>query len=206
MSMTIRHFPPLRHAPQLLSAPGWLSLFPMPPPSPLTPTLNPTQDTFTHAADTLLPNFTTLQGPPHLDILPAPSRPLLDMSITISAPIYAGFRLTMTLESLPPSVRHLCFTFKSVGKHREEKTLRSAIVVCPAIEELEIEGEDDEEWCSIVPPLQSRQTLVMRKPGTAQVKTAKEELDERFLLPKGARTCSTSSTISHYCQSIIVSE
>ncbi len=195
---------------RLLSAPTTPSqsfLFPMPPLSSLPPTPTPTQDTFTHAADTLLPNLTTLQGPPHLVILLTPSRPLIDASITISTPIYAGFRPTTTLESLPPSVRRLNLVFKSVGKRTEEKTLRSAVVVCPNIEELEIEGEGGEEcWCSIVPHFKLLRVLVMRKPGTAQVKATKEELDERFPLPKRARTRSTSSTVSHSGHSMVISE
>ncbi|PBK79690.1 hypothetical protein ARMGADRAFT_1069342 [Armillaria gallica] len=179
----------------------------MPPLSPLPPTPTPTKDTFTHTTDTLLPNLTTLEGPPHLAVLLAPSRPLIDASITISTPIYAGFRPTTTLESLSPSVRRLRLTFKSVGKRTEEKTLRSAVVVCPAIEELEIEGEGGEEcWCSIVPHFKFLRVLVMRIPGTAQVTTTKEELDERFPLPKRARTRSTSSTISHSSHSMVVSE
>ncbi|KAK0442513.1 uncharacterized protein EV420DRAFT_1077026 [Desarmillaria tabescens] len=195
---------------RLLSAPttpSRLSLFPMPPLSPLPPTPTPTQDTFTHPAATLLPNLTTLHAPPHLIMLLAPSRPLIDVSITISTPIYAGFRPTSTLESLPPSVRRLRFVFKSVGKRTEEKTLRSAVVVCPNIEELEIEGEGGEVcWGNVVPHFKALRVLVMRKPGIAQVKTAKEELDERFPLPKRARTRSTSSTISHSGHSMVVSE
>ncbi|PBK85913.1 hypothetical protein ARMGADRAFT_1035912 [Armillaria gallica] len=194
----------------LLSAPTTPSqpfLFPMPPLSPLPPTPTPTQDTFTHTTDTLPPNLTTLQGSPHLATLLAPSRPLIDASITISTPIYAGFQPTTTLESLPLSVRRLRVAFKSVGKRTEEKTLRSAVGVCPAIEELEIDGESGEErWCSIVPHFKSPQVLAMRIPGTAQVRTAKEELDERFSLPKRARTRSTSSTISHSGHSMVVSE
>ncbi len=151
-----------------------------------------TLDTFTHTAETLLPNLTTLRGPPRLAVLLAPSRPLIDASISISMPIYAGFRPTTTFESLPPSVRRLRFSFKSVGKRTEEKILRSAIVVCPNIEELEIEGDAGEEcWCSIVPHFKSLRALVMHIPEMAQVKTAKEELDERFPLPKRARTRST---------------
>ncbi|PBK62036.1 hypothetical protein ARMSODRAFT_981024 [Armillaria solidipes] len=197
---------------RLLSAPTTPSqpfLFPMPPLSPLPPTPTPTQDTFTftHTEATLLPNLATLHSPPHLIILLAPSRPLIDASITISTPIYAGFRPTTTLESLPQSVRRLNLVFNSVGKRTEEKTLRSAIVVCPAIEELEVEGEGgDECWCSIVPQFKSLRVLVMHIPGTAQVKTTKEELDERFPLPKRARTRSTSSTISHSGHSMVVSE
>ncbi len=164
-------------------------------------------DTFSHTAETLLPNLTTLQGPPRLAVLLAPSRPLIDASITISTPIYAGFRATTTLESLPPSVRRLRFSFKSVGKRTEEKTLRSAVVVCPNIEELEIGGEGGEEcWCSVVPHFKSIRVLVMRIPGTTQVKPAKEELDDRFPLPKRARTRSTSSTISHSGHAMVVSE
>ncbi|PBK62041.1 hypothetical protein ARMSODRAFT_1062107 [Armillaria solidipes] len=195
---------------RLLSAPTTPSqpfLFPMPPLSPLPPTPTPTRDTFTHTAETLLPNLTTLHGPPRLIILLTPSRPLIDASITISTPIYAGFRPTTTLESLPQSVRRLNLVFNSVGKRTEEKTLRSAIVVCPTIEELEVEGEaGDECWCSIVPHFKSLRVMVMRKPGTVQVETTKEELDERFPLPKRARTRSTSSTISHSGHSMVVSE
>ncbi len=80
---------------------------------------------------TICSNPTTLESRPHLVILFTPSCPLIDASITISTPIYAGFRPTTTLESLPPSVRRLRFMFKSVGKRTEEKTLRSAVVVCP---------------------------------------------------------------------------
>ncbi|KAK0432071.1 hypothetical protein EV421DRAFT_1924806 [Armillaria borealis] len=95
-------------------------------------------------------------GSPHRIILLAPSRPLMDASITIPTPVYAGFRPTTTLESLPSSVRRRRFTFNSVGKRTEEKTLRSAIVVCHTIDELEIEGEGGEEcWCSIVPHFKS---------------------------------------------------
>ncbi len=157
----------------------------MPPLSLLSPTPTPTQDTFTQAADALLPNLTTLQGPPHLVILLAPSRPLIDVSITISTPVYVGFRPTTTIESLPPSINRLRFTLKSVGKRIEEKTLRSAIVVCPDIEELEVDGEASEEcWCSIVLHFKTLHVLIMRKPGTTQVKTAKEDLDETFPSPK----------------------
>ncbi|KAK0209929.1 hypothetical protein IW262DRAFT_499427 [Armillaria fumosa] len=195
---------------RLLSAPTTPSqpfLFPMPPLSPLPPTPTPTRDTFTHTTETLLPNLTTLQGTPRLVVLLAPSRPLIDASLTVSTPIYAGYRPWTTLESLPPSVRHLRLTFKSVGKRTEVKTLRIAIVVCPNIEELEIEGEAGEEcWCSIVRQFKSLRVLVMRKPETAQVKPPKEELDERFPLPKRARTRSTSSTISHSGHSMVVSE
>ncbi|KAK0432942.1 hypothetical protein EV421DRAFT_1910498 [Armillaria borealis] len=123
-------------------------------------------------------------GSPHRIILLAPSRPLIDASITISTPIHAGSHPTTTLESLPSSVCHLRFTLNSVGKRTEEKTLRSAIVVCPTIDELEVEGEGE----------------------TAQVKTKKEELDERFSLPKRERTQSTSSTLSHSGHSIVVSD
>ncbi|PBK85931.1 hypothetical protein ARMGADRAFT_1086973 [Armillaria gallica] len=196
--------------PHLLSAPTTPSqpfLFPMPPLSLLPPTPTPTQDTFTHTTNTLLPNLTTLQGPPHLAILLAPSRPLIDESITIYMPIYAGLRHMTTLESLPLSVCCLRVAFKSVGKCTEEKTLRSAVVVCPAIEELEIEGEGGEEcWCSIVSHFKSLQVLVMHIPGTAQVRTVKEELDERFPLPKRARTRSTWSIISHSGHSMVISE
>ncbi|SJL17968.1 uncharacterized protein ARMOST_21539 [Armillaria ostoyae] len=121
--------------------------------------------------------------------------------------IYAGFRPTTTLESHAPSVRRLRFTFKSVGKRKEEKTLRSAIVVCPAIEELEVEGEGGEEhWCSIVPQFKSLRALPMRKPGTAQVKIATEELDERFPHPKRGSPRSTWSTLRHSGHSMVVSE
>ncbi|PBK79687.1 hypothetical protein ARMGADRAFT_1172281 [Armillaria gallica] len=195
---------------RLLSAPTTPSqpfLFPMPPLSPVPPTPTPTKDTFTDTTNTLLPNLTTLRVPPRLIILLAPSRPLTDASITISTPIYARFRPTTNLESLPSSVRRLRFTFKSVGKRTEEKTLRSAIIICPTIDELEIEDEGDEEcWRSIVPHFKSPRVLVMRIPGTAQVKTVKEELNERFPLPKRARTRSTSSTISHSGHSMVVSE
>ncbi len=94
----------------LLSGPSTQSqlfLFPMPPLSPLPLTPKPTQDTFMHTADTLLPNLTIVNGPPHLLFLLAPSRPLIDASITISTPIYARFRPMTTLKSHPPSVRRL---------------------------------------------------------------------------------------------------
>ncbi|KAK0207809.1 hypothetical protein IW262DRAFT_1529398 [Armillaria fumosa] len=192
---------------RLLSALSQPFLFLMPPLLPLPPTPTPTQHTFTHAAETLLPNLATLQGPPRLILLLAPSGSLVDASITISTPIGAGFRPEMTLESLPPSVRHLRLIFKSVGKCTEVNTLRIAIIVCPAIEELEIEGEAGERcWCSIVRRLKSLCVLIMHEPGTAQVKRPKEELDERFPLPKRTRTRSTSSTISHSGHSMIVSE
>ncbi len=201
--MTIRHFSPLRHAP-VFSQHQAGSLFPTPrlSPLPLTPTL--TQDTFNHVADTPLPNLTTIQGPPHLANFLAPSRPLIDVSITISTPIYAGFRPMTTLESFPLSVRLPRFAYKSVGKRTEEKTLRSAVVVCSAIEELEIDGEGGEEcWCFIVPHFKSLRVLIMRKPGIAQVKTAKEELDERLPFPMRARTRSTSFTFSHSGHSMV---
>ncbi|PBK85855.1 hypothetical protein ARMGADRAFT_1169341 [Armillaria gallica] len=165
--------------PRLLSAPTTPSqsfLFSMPPLSPLPPTPTQTQDTFTHTGATLLPNLTTLQDPPHLIIFLVLSRPLIDLSITISALIHGEFRPTTTLESLPPSIRRLCFTFKSVGKRTQEKTLRSAIV-------REREARN-----------------------AAQVETAKEELDERLPLPKRARTQSTLSTIGHSDHSMVVSE
>ncbi|KAK0432068.1 hypothetical protein EV421DRAFT_2040883 [Armillaria borealis] len=111
----------------------------------------------------------------------------------------------------PSSLSHplfrLRFTLKSVGKRTEEKTLCSAVVVCPYLEELEIDGEAGEEcWCSIVPRFKCLRILGMRKPWTAQVKTAKEGLDERFPLSKQARTCSTSSTTSHSGHSMVGSE
>ncbi|KAK0471468.1 hypothetical protein IW261DRAFT_1597272 [Armillaria novae-zelandiae] len=177
---------------RLLSAPTTPSqpfLFPMPPLSPLPPTPTPTQDMFTHARH-------VLSSSSH------PSRPLIDASITISTPIYDGFRPTTTLESLPPSVRHLRFAFKSVGKRTEEKTLRSAVVVCPAIEELEIQGDAGEAcWYSIVPHFKSLRVLIMRKPGIAQVPTSKEALDERFPLPKpnerAARLANACPALQH---------
>ncbi|KAK0442505.1 uncharacterized protein EV420DRAFT_1076857 [Desarmillaria tabescens] len=102
----LRHFPPLgcvhSFSPRPTTA-SRLSLFPMPPLSPLPPTPTPTQDPFTHPVATLLPNLTTLHAPPHLIILLAPSRPLIDVSITISTPIYAGFVLhPLSNLSLPP--------------------------------------------------------------------------------------------------------
>ncbi len=145
-------------------------------------------------------------GSPHCIILLAPSRPLIDTSITISTPIYAGFCPMTTLESLPSSVRRLRFTFNSVGKHIEEKTTQRHRRM-PAIEELEIEGEGGEAcWYSIVPRFKFLRVLVMRIPGTAQVKTAKDELDERFPLLKRARTRSTTSIISHSSPSMVLSE
>ncbi|KAK0226837.1 hypothetical protein EDD85DRAFT_1027340 [Armillaria nabsnona] len=97
----------------------------MPPLSPLPPTSTPTQDTFSHKGDTLLSN---LLGLPHLIVLLVPSSPLFDVSITISMPIYTGFRPTTTLESLPTTVRCLHFTYQSMGKHAEKKTLCGIIV------------------------------------------------------------------------------
>ncbi|KAK0190186.1 hypothetical protein F5146DRAFT_1002356 [Armillaria mellea] len=178
---------------RLLSAPTPPSkpfLFPMPPLSPLPATPTPTQDSFAHTAATLLPNLMTLYATPRFIILLAPSCPLIEATITISTLTYCHPRIS-------PS---LC-------KRTEEKTLRSAIVVCPAIGELEIECDAGEErWCSIVPHFKSLHTLVMRKPGTTQVKMAKEELNDRFPLPKHARTRSTSSTISHSGHSMVISE
>ncbi len=146
-------FPATPTRTRLLSAPTTPNqsfLFPMPPLSPLPPTPTPTKDTFMLAADT------TLQGPPRLIILLAPSRPLIHAFITIYTPIYAGFRPTSTLEALPPFVPRLNVVFKCVGKRTEEKTLCSSVVACPDIEELEVEGEDGEEcWCSIVPHIKS---------------------------------------------------
>ncbi|KAK0486803.1 hypothetical protein EDD18DRAFT_1360471 [Armillaria luteobubalina] len=93
---------------------------------------------FTHTAETLLPNLTTLQGPPSLIILLAPSGLIVNASITIYTLVYAWFRPTTTVKSLLPSARHP-LTFQSVGKRTEKKTHRSAVVVSPAIEELVIE-------------------------------------------------------------------
>ncbi|KAK0190197.1 hypothetical protein F5146DRAFT_1002366 [Armillaria mellea] len=67
--------------------------------------------------------------------------------------------------------------------------------VAPSKNSDEIEGDAGEEcWCSLVPCFKFLCVLVMRKTGTARVKTAKEELDERSRLPRGARTRSKSST------------
>ncbi|KAK0201320.1 hypothetical protein DFS33DRAFT_1490555 [Desarmillaria ectypa] len=180
-------YPPKRTHNQLVSAstiPSTLSLFPMPPLSPLPETPTPTRDAFTHTTSaTLLPNLVTLHGPPHLILLFAPSRPLIDVSVTISKPIYAGFRPTTTLESLPPSVSRLKLFFKSVGKRTEEKTLKSAVVICPNIEQLDIEA----------------------KPAKSAGKDG-QQLDERFPLPKRARMRSMSSTTSLSAHSIVVSE
>ncbi len=78
------------------SPPTPLSATPYPHPIPpsgdfllSTPPLLPTQDLFTHIATTLLPALATLQGLPHHIIFLAPSRSLVDASITISMPIYA---------------------------------------------------------------------------------------------------------------------
>ncbi|PBK79405.1 hypothetical protein ARMGADRAFT_136119 [Armillaria gallica] len=88
----------------------------------------------------------------------------------------------------------------------EEKTLRSTVVVRPAIEELEIDDEGGEECCcSIILYFKSLRVLVMGKPGIAQVKTAREELDERLPLPMRARTRSTSFTFSHSGHSMVIS-
>ncbi|PBK80369.1 hypothetical protein ARMGADRAFT_1171932 [Armillaria gallica] len=93
---------------------------------------------------TLLPNLTSLYGPPHLVILLAPSGPLIDASITISSPIYARLCPTMTLETLPSSVRRLRFNFEFARECTKEKTLRSDVLVCP-FEELKVEGRSGEE-------------------------------------------------------------
>ncbi|KAG7439847.1 uncharacterized protein BT62DRAFT_1013390 [Guyanagaster necrorhizus] len=61
-----------------------LSLFPMPPLLSLPSTSTPTQHLFTHTSATLLPNLVNLHGPPHLIFPLAPSRPLIDMWITVS--------------------------------------------------------------------------------------------------------------------------
>ncbi|KAK0486761.1 hypothetical protein EDD18DRAFT_1360421 [Armillaria luteobubalina] len=75
----------------------------------------------------LLLNLTALQGPPPVVVLSlAASQPLIYASMIIYTPIYAGFRLTTILRSLPHSVLHLRFTFKSVGKRTEGKALDSA--------------------------------------------------------------------------------
>ncbi|KAK0482906.1 hypothetical protein EDD18DRAFT_1362306 [Armillaria luteobubalina] len=155
------------------------------------PLLSPTstQDTFTQITGTLLPDLTSFQGPSRVIVPLAPSRPLINASMTISKTIYAGFRRTTTRpESLPPSLRHLIFKFKSVGKRTEEKTLRSAIA------------------CATVLLFKSLRILFMHKQETAQVKTANEELDDRFPLPKCARKRSTSSTISHSGHSMVLRE
>ncbi|KAK0226844.1 hypothetical protein EDD85DRAFT_940593 [Armillaria nabsnona] len=100
-----------------------------------------------------------------------PMPPLSPLPPTLT-PTQDTVRPTTTLEFLPTTVPLLRFTFKSVGKRMEEKTLRSAIVVCPAIQELEIEGEDGEEcWCSIITHFESLRVLAMRIPRTAKVKT-----------------------------------
>ncbi|PBK80393.1 hypothetical protein ARMGADRAFT_1171935 [Armillaria gallica] len=107
-----------------------------------------------------------------------------------------------SLCSLPPLHVQVCRQMYG-GK----KTLCSAIVICPAIEELKIEEEGGEEcWCSIIPHLKSLHVLVMRKPGTTQIKAMKEELDERFPLLKRARTHLMSSAISHSGHSMVISE
>ncbi|PBK62031.1 hypothetical protein ARMSODRAFT_1008425 [Armillaria solidipes] len=77
------------------------------------------------------PNLTSLYSPPHLVILLAPFGRLIDASITISMPIYAGLCPTMTVETLPSFARRLRLNFKSVGERTEEKTLRSAVLVFP---------------------------------------------------------------------------
>ncbi|KAK0477160.1 hypothetical protein EDD18DRAFT_1365628 [Armillaria luteobubalina] len=82
-----------------------------------------------------VPNFTrsansVLKDPPPVVVLSlAASQPLIHASMRIYTPIYAGFRLTTILRSLAPSVLHLRFTFKSVGKRTEGKALGSAVVV-----------------------------------------------------------------------------
>ncbi|PBK80399.1 hypothetical protein ARMGADRAFT_1092284 [Armillaria gallica] len=106
-------------------------------------------------------------------------------------------RVSTTLCSPPPLHVQVC------GQTYRGKNTSGAVVVCPAIEELEIEGKC---WCSIVLHFNYLRVLVMRTPGTAQVKATKEELDERFPLPKCARPRWTSSTISHSGHSMVVSE
>ncbi len=74
----------------------------------------------------------------------------------------------MTLETLPSSVRRLRFNFEFARECTKEKTLRSAVLVCP-FEELKVEGRSGEEcWYSISPHFNSLRALVMRKPGTVK--------------------------------------
>ncbi|KAK0226814.1 hypothetical protein EDD85DRAFT_958580 [Armillaria nabsnona] len=63
--------------------PSRLFLFRTPPLSPLPLAPTPTQDLFTHTATAQLPALAILQGPPHLIICLAYSRPLVDTSITM---------------------------------------------------------------------------------------------------------------------------
>ncbi|PBK62055.1 hypothetical protein ARMSODRAFT_964434 [Armillaria solidipes] len=75
--------------------------------------------------------------------------------------------------SLPPPVCPLNLIFKWVGERTEEKV------------PLEIEGEAGEEFLgAIVPHFKSLRVLVVRIPGTAQLKPEKEVLDEMFPLLK----------------------
>ncbi|SJL17980.1 uncharacterized protein ARMOST_21551 [Armillaria ostoyae] len=188
---------------RLLSLPTTSSRL-SPPPLPPTPIRN--QDAFMHTATTLFPNLANLHGSPYLIIL-APFRPLINLLITISILIYAGFRPTTILKYLPHTLYCLRFMFKSVGKRTKEKTLRTAVDVCSAIEELEIEGEGGEKcWCSILSHFNSLRVLIMRIPRTAQVETAKEELNESVPLQKQARTCSTLATIIHSGHLMVVSQ
>ncbi len=71
-----------------------------------------------------------------------------------------------TLESIPSSVRRLNLLFNSVGRRTEEKTLRSAVIACPDVEKLEIQGEVGKEcWCFIVPYFTSIRVLDTHKWG-----------------------------------------
>ncbi|KAK0442515.1 uncharacterized protein EV420DRAFT_1077090 [Desarmillaria tabescens] len=89
--------------------PRRISLSPVPP-LPLTSIL--TQDAFILTAVTMLPNLTSSHAPPHLIILLASSRLLVDVSITVSTLNYAEPHVTATLESLPASVLRFSFVFK----------------------------------------------------------------------------------------------
>ncbi|SJL15299.1 uncharacterized protein ARMOST_18792 [Armillaria ostoyae] len=82
-------------------------------------------------------------------------------------------RQTGTPVSLPPPVCPLNLIFKWVGERTEEKI------------QLEMEGEAGEEfWVAIIPHFKSLRVLVVRIPGTAQLKPEKEVLDEMFPLLK----------------------
>ncbi len=73
---------------------------------------------------------------------------------------------------VPPFVRSLS-VFDYVGKCMEEKTLHTAVVICPDIEELELEDKGGKEcWFSIVLHLISLRVLDMCKWGMAQAQTA----------------------------------
>ncbi len=164
-----------------------------------TPLLTLTQDIFTHAAATLLPNLTTLHGPPHLVILFAPSLPRYMLILVLrppSSPSVLLFDIAMMCSSM------------SV-KRTEGKILRSPVVIYRIIEELQRRERPAKSVgvvSFLVSPFKYRRVLVMRISGMAEVKAVREGLDERFPLPQRARTRPTLSTISGFGRSMVVSE